>query len=79
MKEFDLQCLSHHGLKNKLETFTAGVLMIFESKQGNQFLDPMTSFSRLIVSEPAILYALSKLNPLKATGPHGIPSWILKE
>ena len=75
-----------------VETFIVGVLMICESKQGNQFLDPMTSFSRiecippnsedlapLIVFEPAILSALSKLNPLKATGPDGITSWILKE
>ena len=75
-----------------LETLIANVLMICESKQGNQFLDPMTSFSRLecippnsedlaplIVSEPAILSVLSKPNPLKATGPDGITSWILKE
>ena len=52
----------------------------------------MASFSRLecippnsedvaplIVCEPAIQSALSKLNCRKATGPDGIPSWILKE
>lgn len=55
-------------------------------------LDPMKSFSPLAttpsfeassgvlsISEVDVLSALRKLNPHKAAGPDGIPSWALKE
>ena len=56
------------------------------------FLDPMKFYQplhpvtleedvseALTVTEPAVLAALGKLNPLKAAGPGGIGNWFLRE
>ena len=59
----------------------------------NAFLAPMRSFSQLhseasdgvqhtnppTVTEFRVLKKLTRLNPAKASGPDGIPAWLLKE
>ena len=42
------------------------------------YADNSTTIS-VTISEPTVLSALAALNPQKAAGPDGVPSWLLKE